>query len=124
MKIAIMGTGAMGSVYAALLGDAGNEVWAIDAWQAHVDAWPRTSRSDLLGIIDTSGTTSAPKGLTSASTVRAEHSAIPAPKTPTRSACRSTVRSQSAAARDSAKPRVRQTATAERGTIVPPSSAA
>lgn len=38
MKIAIVGTGAMGSVYAALLGDAGNEVWAIDRWQEHVDA--------------------------------------------------------------------------------------
>lgn len=38
MKIAIMGCGAMGSVYAALLGDAGHEVWAIDAWQEHVDA--------------------------------------------------------------------------------------
>ena len=37
MKIAIMGCGAMGSVYAALLGDAGHEVWAIDAWQEHVD---------------------------------------------------------------------------------------
>lgn len=38
MKIAIVGTGAMGSVYAGLLGDAGNEVWAIDTWQAHIDA--------------------------------------------------------------------------------------
>jgi len=38
MKIAIIGTGAMGSVYAALLGDANNEVWAIDAWQEHVNA--------------------------------------------------------------------------------------
>lgn len=38
MKIAIVGTGAMGSVYAALLGDAGNDVWAIDTWQAHIDA--------------------------------------------------------------------------------------
>jgi 2-dehydropantoate 2-reductase len=28
----------MGSVYAGLLGDAGNEVWAIDIWQAHIDA--------------------------------------------------------------------------------------
>jgi 2-dehydropantoate 2-reductase len=28
----------MGSVYAALLGDAGHEVWAIDSWQDHVDA--------------------------------------------------------------------------------------
>lgn len=39
MKIAIIGTGAMGSVYAALLADNGkHEVCAIDAWQAHVDA--------------------------------------------------------------------------------------
>ena len=38
MKVAIVGTGAMGSVYAALLADAGNEVWAIDQWQDHVDA--------------------------------------------------------------------------------------
>ena len=28
----------MGCVYAALMADAGNEVWAIDTWQAHVDA--------------------------------------------------------------------------------------
>jgi 2-dehydropantoate 2-reductase len=28
----------MGSVYAGLLGDAGHEVWAIDAWREHVDA--------------------------------------------------------------------------------------
>jgi 2-dehydropantoate 2-reductase len=28
----------MGSVYAALLADAGHEVWAIDAWQEHIDA--------------------------------------------------------------------------------------
>jgi 2-dehydropantoate 2-reductase len=38
MKIAIVGTGAMGSVYAGLLASAGHEVWAIDAWKAHVDA--------------------------------------------------------------------------------------
>ena len=38
MKIAIVGTGAMGSVYAGLLGDAGNEVWALDAWAEHIDA--------------------------------------------------------------------------------------
>jgi len=38
MKIAVIGTGAMGSVYAALLADAGNEVWAIDTWDAHVRA--------------------------------------------------------------------------------------
>ncbi len=38
MKIAIMGCGAMGSVYAGLLADAGHEIWAIDAWREHVDA--------------------------------------------------------------------------------------
>ncbi len=38
MKIAVVGTGAMGSVYAALLADAGNEVWAVDTWAAHVTA--------------------------------------------------------------------------------------
>ena len=38
MKIAILGTGAMGSVYAGLLGSADNEVWAIDSWAEHVDA--------------------------------------------------------------------------------------
>jgi len=38
MKIVIVGAGAMGSVYAALLADSGNEVWAIDLWQEHLDA--------------------------------------------------------------------------------------
>ena len=38
MKIAIVGAGAMGSVYAALMGDAGHEVWAIDPWAEHVAA--------------------------------------------------------------------------------------
>lgn len=38
MKIAIFGTGAMGSVYAALMSDAGNEVWAIDSWAEHIAA--------------------------------------------------------------------------------------
>jgi 2-dehydropantoate 2-reductase len=38
MKIAIVGTGAMGSIYAALLADAGNEVWAVDTWPAHIEA--------------------------------------------------------------------------------------
>ncbi len=38
MKVGIVGAGAMGCVYAALMADAGNEVWAIDTWQAHVDA--------------------------------------------------------------------------------------
>lgn len=38
MKIGIVGTGAMGSVYAALLGKAGHEVWAVDVWDDHIRA--------------------------------------------------------------------------------------
>jgi 2-dehydropantoate 2-reductase len=38
MKIGIVGSGAMGSVYGALLADAGNELWLFDKWQEHVDA--------------------------------------------------------------------------------------
>ena len=37
MKIAVVGTGAMGSVYAGLLAAAGHEVWAIDTWREHVE---------------------------------------------------------------------------------------
>lgn len=38
MRIAVVGAGAMGSVYAGLLASAGNEVWAVDTWEAHVAA--------------------------------------------------------------------------------------
>src|SRR5258708_5795698 len=38
MKVAVVGCGAMGSVYAALLADAGHEIWAIDSWKDHVEA--------------------------------------------------------------------------------------
>ncbi len=38
MKIAIVGTGAMGSIYAARMAEAGHDVWAIDSWAEHVDA--------------------------------------------------------------------------------------
>jgi len=38
MKIAVIGAGAMGSVYAGLLADAGNDVWAVDPWEAHMNA--------------------------------------------------------------------------------------
>ncbi len=38
MKIAIYGAGAMGSVYAGHFCEAGHEVWAVDAWTAHVEA--------------------------------------------------------------------------------------
>lgn len=41
MKIAIMGCGATGSVYAGLFASAGHEVWAIDRWTAHVEAMGR-----------------------------------------------------------------------------------
>ena len=33
----MIGAGAMGSVYAVLLAEAGHEVWAVDAWVEHVD---------------------------------------------------------------------------------------
>ena len=38
MKVVVVGTGAMGSVYAGLLGGAGHEVWAVDRWAEHVQA--------------------------------------------------------------------------------------
>jgi 2-dehydropantoate 2-reductase len=38
MKIGVVGTGAMGSVYAGLLGRAGNEVWVFDIWAEHIEA--------------------------------------------------------------------------------------
>lgn len=50
-KIAIIGTGAMGSVYAGLLADAGHEVWAIDTWKEHVEA----IRKDGLRVEGASG---------------------------------------------------------------------
>jgi 2-dehydropantoate 2-reductase len=49
MKVAIVGTGAMGSVYAGLLAAAGHEIWAIDAWREHVEAM-RTKGLHLEGI--------------------------------------------------------------------------
>ncbi len=38
MKIAVIGAGAMGSLYAALLVENGHQVWAIDLWKAHLEA--------------------------------------------------------------------------------------
>ncbi len=38
MKIAVVGCGAMGCVYAGLLGDSTHEVWAIDLWAEHIAA--------------------------------------------------------------------------------------
>jgi len=36
MKIAILGCGAMGGIYAARFAQAGHTVWAIDLWEAHI----------------------------------------------------------------------------------------
>ncbi len=38
MKIAVLGVGAMGSIYASLLAKKGHEVWAIDTWSDHINA--------------------------------------------------------------------------------------
>ena len=38
MKIAVVGAGAMGSLFGALLADAGNVVWLYDIWSEHVRA--------------------------------------------------------------------------------------
>jgi 2-dehydropantoate 2-reductase len=38
VRIAVVGVGAMGSVYAGLLAESGNEIWAIDVWQEHIEA--------------------------------------------------------------------------------------
>ena len=38
MKIAVVGAGAMGSLFGALLAEAGNEVWLHDVWVEHVHA--------------------------------------------------------------------------------------
>ncbi|MBI1385380.1 MAG: 2-dehydropantoate 2-reductase [Rhizobiales bacterium] len=38
MRIAIIGLGAMGSVYAAHFAEAGHEVWGIDLWREHLEA--------------------------------------------------------------------------------------
>jgi 2-dehydropantoate 2-reductase len=38
VKIAIIGVGAMGSVYAALLASGGHDVWGVDVWEEHIEA--------------------------------------------------------------------------------------
>lgn len=38
MRIAVLGAGAMGSVYGGRLAAAGSEVWLVDVWREHVDA--------------------------------------------------------------------------------------
>ena len=36
MKIAVVGAGAMGSLFGVMLAEAGNEVWLYDVWRDHV----------------------------------------------------------------------------------------
>lgn len=38
MKIAIIGAGAMGCLYGAMLSESGNEVWLLDVWEQHIEA--------------------------------------------------------------------------------------
>lgn len=38
MKVAIVGAGAMGSLFGALLAEAGHDVWLLDTWQEHLAA--------------------------------------------------------------------------------------
>jgi 2-dehydropantoate 2-reductase len=61
VRIAVVGAGAMGSVYAGLLGDAGNDVWAIDTWPEHVAA----IREHGLRVEGASGDRVVPVGATS-----------------------------------------------------------
>ena len=51
MRIAILGMGAMGSVYAGLLAAAGLDVWGVDIWADHVEA----IRRDGLRVSGASG---------------------------------------------------------------------
>lgn len=51
MKIAIIGAGAMGSIYAGLLAEANNEVWIVDIWKQHID----TIRNQGLRVEGASG---------------------------------------------------------------------
>ena len=37
MKIAVVGAGAMGSLFGALLAESGSEVWLYDVWVEHVE---------------------------------------------------------------------------------------
>eukprot|EP00927_Polykrikos_kofoidii_P021940 TRINITY_DN20631_c0_g1_i1.p1 TRINITY_DN20631_c0_g1~~TRINITY_DN20631_c0_g1_i1.p1 ORF type:complete len:331 (+),score=55.21 TRINITY_DN20631_c0_g1_i1:142-1134(+) len=37
-SVAVLGCGAMGSVYAGFFASAGNDVWAVDVWKDHVEA--------------------------------------------------------------------------------------
>lgn len=55
MKIAVLGAGAMGSLYGAVLARTGHEVWLIDRWVSHVEA----IRRDGLKVEGASGSWAA-----------------------------------------------------------------
>ena len=48
MKICIVGTGAMGSIYAGLLSAAGNEIRAVDRWADHIEAIRKITAYELV----------------------------------------------------------------------------
>lgn len=49
MKIAIIGAGAMGSLFGARLSQAGHEVWLLDLWREHVDVINRDGLTVITG---------------------------------------------------------------------------
>ena len=38
MKIAVVGSGAMGSLFGAMLAESGSKVWLFDIWDEHINA--------------------------------------------------------------------------------------
>ncbi|MGD2272503.1 MAG: 2-dehydropantoate 2-reductase [Desulfobacterales bacterium] len=61
MKIAVVGAGAMGSLFGALLSEKGNDVWLYDVWKEHIQAVHNNGlhieRSDKTRRIDIKATT-------------------------------------------------------------------
>jgi 2-dehydropantoate 2-reductase len=61
MKIAVVGAGAMGSLFGAMLAEAGNEVWLYDVWKEHVETLNRDGlrieRDDQTRVVPVKATT-------------------------------------------------------------------
>ena len=68
MNIAVVGAGAMGSLFGALLAEAGQEVWLVDVWADHVNAIQNAGlgveREGLVRLVQLNATTD-PAGLDS-----------------------------------------------------------
>ncbi len=68
MNIAVVGAGAMGSLFGALLAEAGQEVWLVDVWADHVNAIQNdglgVEREGLMRLVQLNATTD-PAGLDS-----------------------------------------------------------